>query len=84
MIEPVLLPYAPASGCKFYALTVYLHSTFTEPFWSDVDLESSQTSAMVLIGRNSQRLKAVSYFKAVGYFHRGTPSWMFDRILNTL
>ena len=39
-------------------------------------MESSRTSAVELYCGNSQRIKAV------GYFRRRAPSWMFDRILN--
>ena len=39
-------------------------------------MESSQTSAVELYYGNSQRIKAV------GYFRTRAPSWMFDRILN--
>ena len=39
-------------------------------------MESSRTFAVELYCGNSQRIKAV------GYFRRRGPSWMFDRILN--
>ena len=41
-------------------------------------LESSGTSAVEFFCRNNQRLKAA------GYFCKRTPSWIFDRILNTV
>ena len=39
-------------------------------------MEYSGTSALELYCGNSQRIKAI------GYFRRRAPSWMFDRILN--
>ena len=45
-IKPKLLPCATACGCKFHALAVYLHLTFTAPFQLEVHLESSQKCAV--------------------------------------
>ena len=40
--------------------------------------ESSRTPAEELFSENSQHVKAV------GYFPKRAPSWMFDRILNVI
>ena len=57
---------------------MHLQSTYTphlQHIQSEAHLESSRTSAVELYCGNSQRIKAV------GYFRRRGPSWMFDRIL---
>ena len=59
--------------------SMHLQSTCTQHLQhiqSDLLLESSQTSAMELFCGNSQRIKAI------GYFRWRAPSWIFDRILN--
>ena len=58
-------------------LGVYLQPSFTAPLQLEAYLESSGTSAVEFFCRNNQRLKAA------GYFRKRTPSWIFDRILNT-
>ena len=58
---------------------MHLQSTYTshlQHIQSEANFESNQTSAVELYCGNSQRIKAV------GYFCRRAPSWMFDRILN--
>ena len=45
-IKSQLFPCAAACGCKFHALAIYLHPTFTSPFQSEAHLESSQTAAV--------------------------------------
>ena len=59
--------------------SMHLQSTYTphlQHIQSEANLESSRTSTVELYCGNSQRIKAV------GYFRRRAPSWMFDRILN--
>ena len=59
--------------------SMHLQSTYTphlQHIQSEAHLKSSRTSAVELYCGNSQRIKAV------GYFRRRAPSWMFDRILN--
>ena len=59
--------------------SMHLQSTYTphlQHIQSEAHMESSRTSAVELYCGNSQRIKAV------GYFRRRAPSWMFDRILN--
>ena len=61
------------------ANSMHLQSTYTshlQHIQSEANFESNQTSAVELYCGNSQRIKAV------GYFCRTAPSWMFDRILN--
>ena len=58
---------------------MHLQSTYTphlHHIQSEAQMESSRTSAVELYCGNRQRIKAVCYFR------RGAPSWMFDRILN--
>ena len=58
---------------------MHLQSTYTphlQHIQSEAHMESSRTFAVELYCGNSQRIKAV------GYFRRRAPSWMFDRILN--
>ena len=45
-IESQLFPCTPACACKFHALEVYLHPTFTAPFQSEAHLEYSRTSVV--------------------------------------
>ena len=56
---------------------MHFDQAFTTPLQLETYLVSSETSAVDLFCRNNQRLKAA------GYFCRRTPSWIFDRILNT-
>ena len=51
------------------------HRPHLQHIQSEAHLESDQTSVVELFCGNSQRIKAV------GYFPRRAPSWMFDRIL---
>ena len=67
------------------ANSMHLQSTYPphlQYLQSEAHLKSSQTSAVELFCRNCHRVKAVRYF------HRRAPSyifdWMFDRILNAL
>ena len=76
MIKPQLRLCTPACGYKFHALAVYPFTPHLQHIQSEAHLESSRTSEVELYCRNSQRIKAV------GYFRRRAPSWMFDRILN--
>ena len=62
-IKPQLLPCAPTCGCKFHALAVYVHPTFTVPFQSEEYFESRETSVEELFCGNSHRLKVVGYFR---------------------
>ena len=58
---------------------MHLQSTYTphlQHIQSEAYMESSRTSAVERYCGNSQRIKAV------GYFRRRAPSWMFVRILN--
>ena len=58
-----------------------LQSTYTthlQCLQSEAHLVSSRTSAVELFFRNSQRVKAV------GYFYRGAPSCIFDRIFDRI
>ena len=58
---------------------MHLQSTHTihlQHIESEAHLESSR-SLVDLFCRNSERIKAV------GYFRRRAPSWMFDRVLNS-
>ena len=55
-IASQLLPCAPACGCKFHALAVYLYPSFTAPFQLEAHLESSRTSAVKRFCGNSRRL----------------------------
>ena len=74
-MEPELLPCKPACAIN----SMHLQSTYTlhlQHIQSEAHLESSETSAVELFCGNIQRIKAV------GYFRRRAPWWMFDRILN--
>ena len=53
LIEPQVLPYVPACGCKFYAHGFHLHPTFIAPSQSEAYLKPSQTSAMKSFCDNS-------------------------------
>ena len=52
------------------------HTPHPQHIQSEAHMESSRTSAVEPYCGNSQRIKAV------GYFRRSAPLWMFDRILN--
>ena len=75
-MEPQVHPCAPVCSCEFYALALHLHPTFIAPFQSKVYLEPSQTSVVELFCKNRHCLKAVCYFC------KKAPLWMFNRVLN--
>ena len=70
---PVCKPVATNSMHSQYTPTPHL-----QHIQSETHLESSRTSAVDRFCENKQRIKAV------GYFCRRTPSWMFNRILNAI
>ena len=58
---------------------MHLQSTYTlhlQHIKSEGHMESSRTAAVEVYCGNSQRIKAI------GYFRRRAPFWMFDRIVN--
>ena len=65
--------YTPVCGYKFHAPTV-AYTPHLQHLPSEAHLESSRTSAVELFCTNSQRVKAV------GYFRRRAPSCIFDRM----
>ena len=72
-----LLPCTPACGYKFHALAVYLLPTFTvPPVGSAFGIKPNICGEQFC--RNSQCVKAV------GYFHKLAPSWMFDRMFDRI
>ena len=75
LVEPQSLLFVPACGYEFHALAVHAHPTFTAPP-ARSHLEFGRGSVVKLFRENSLRAKAV------GCFRRGTPSLMFDGILN--
>ena len=74
LIQPLLLPSAPACHYEFHALAVHPHPTLTVPPVRSA-LQSSQRSVVEPFSGNIQHVKAV------GCFCRGTWPLMFDRIL---
>ena len=56
----------------------FTHSLPLHHLQSEAHLESSLTSAVELFCRNSQPAKVI------GRFHRGVPSWIFDRVFDRI
>ena len=75
LIEPQPLLCTPTCGCEFHSLVVHPHPTFAAPAVRSgygIRLEF----VVELFCGNSLHVRAV------GYFHRGAPSLMFDKVLN--
>ena len=65
----------------FYTNSMHLQSSYTphlQYLQLEVHLESSQTSAVELFCRNSERVKGV------GYFCKRVPSCIFDRMFDRI
>ena len=62
--------YTPVCGYKFHALAVYLHQTFAAPSIRDTFGIHSKSEVELFYG-NDQRVKAVAYFC------KQAPSWIF-------
>ena len=65
-IESQQLPHVPACSCKFHALTVYLHPTFTVPFQSEVHLESNYTSVARFFAEIVDVFRSLGSFTSLG------------------